>query len=217
MHDALELIKSAKAEDVYAALVHLLRIAKDDADSTRLMDTGSSSLERTRRFLEELLEDHADGARLAAAWGALLQLSNEGAGVHVKVYHPKQSEELSSTLGDVEVFVDGTLVSAAKCKHRPLNIDDVKRALAKNERRIDYTFVATGVAAGEEETVLKLITEAAALSDVTLLDAANDFPSLLNLLGPHRRNKLGPSIVSLLRQLREFEAADRASALWKKP
>jgi hypothetical protein len=143
-------------------------------------------------------------------------LTNERAGV--KVYNPNQSDEYSSTIGDVEVFVDDVLVSASKCKHRPLRADDVERALSKNTRRVDYVFVtASGFASGEKETILSRIADAAASSDVTLTEAEKDFPAMLNLLGPHRRTQLGTTMVGFLRQMREFDCASQATALWNRP
>jgi len=215
VHGALDLVRAAKPEEVYAALVHVLRLAKDDADSTKLMDSGSRSLDRTRRFLEKFLEPADRGARLAAAWGAILELTNERA--EIKVYNPNQSDEYSSTIGDVEVFLEGALVSASKCKHRPLTADDVERGLSKNSRRVDYTFVtASGITPGERGTIFKRIADAAASADVTLIETEKDFPAMLNLLGPHRRAKLGPIVLKFLRQMHELDCASEAAALWNK-
>ena len=120
---------------------------------------------------------------------------------------------LGCAIGDVEVLIEGVLVSASKCKHRPLNLADVERGLGKNSRGVDYIFVTVG---SENALVSKRIADAANSGNVSRVDATKQFPILLNLLGPNRRRKLGTTVASLLRQMREFDCAEEADRVWNR-
>lgn len=214
LHEALELVRQAPESEVYATLVQILRMGKVRADATKSAIVGGErTLGLSIEFVTRFLLKADGGARLVAVWGALLTLSNEEA--EVKVYNPNQSDEYSGTLGDVEVHVADSVISASECKHRPLNLDDVEHGLHKNTLGAEYIFVvAAGLQTGQEEAIRKRIAAASELADVSLVDASRDFVPILKLIGPHRRQKLGQCVVELLRKMREFNCADEAAQLW---
>lgn len=74
--------------------------------------------------------------------------------------------------------------------------------------------IAAGLQAGQENAIRERITKAARTIDVSLVEAQKDFPTLLKFLGANRRKKLGPCIVYLLREMKEFQPANEAALLW---
>jgi len=105
-----------------------------------------------------------------ALWVAMLQLSDEDS--EVKAYNPNQSDAFAGTIGDVEVFIEGDLVSASECKHRPINLEDVEHGLRKNTSGAEYIFViAAGFETQQEENIRKKIAQAGELGDISLVEA----------------------------------------------
>jgi hypothetical protein len=214
LHDVLELMRIAPEDEVYAALVHILRLGKSRADATSVTAVaGADDLTVSLRFIHEFLQKANGGARLVAIWAAITRLTNDDA--EVKAYNPNQSDEYSGTIGDVEVFFEGTLASATECKHRPINLDDVEHGLRKNTAGAEYIFViAAGFHVAQENAIRDRIAQAAKVGDVSLIEAEHEFPILLKLVGPHRRRRLGSVVAEILRDMREFGAAEEASMLW---
>ena len=214
LHEALELVRTASNEEAYSALVHILRLGKANAATMKSAEVASEhNLAMCEEFVRRFLQRAEGGARLVALWGAFLSLGNPE--TEVSVYGPNQSDEYSGTLGDVEVFLNGVLVSASECKHRPLNKDDVEHGLRKNVVGAEYVFViAAGLQSGQEDAIRKRIASAAQALDVSLVEAQKDFPTLLKFLGAHRRKKLGSCVVDLLREMKEFQPANEAALLW---
>lgn len=216
LHDALELIRTASPRDVYACLVHELRLGKARADSIKAaVVAGERTLLISYNFIDQFLTKADGGARLVAVWAAFLRLTNEGA--EVKAYNPNQSDTYAKTTGDVELFLEETLVSASECKHRPLNLDDVEHGLRKNSSGAEYVFViASGFQSGQEQKILQRLEDSKRGADISLIEAKRDFPIFLKMIGPHRRKQFGPIVVELLRQMREFDSADQAADLWNR-
>jgi hypothetical protein len=214
LHDALEMINTTSEAEVYAALVHVLRLGRlNSASAVRTTPAAHDDLKVSISFVSRFLEKTDGGARLVAVWAALLKLSDDRADVDVKAYNPNQSDKFSGTIGDVEVFEKGELVSASECKHRPVNIDDVEHGLAKNLSGAEYIFVlASGFAVDMEKPVKDRIAHAAGELNVSIVEE-KEFPTILKLLG-ERRKKLGPLVVKFLTEMREFTCADEAAALW---
>ena len=216
LHDALELIRVAPEAEAYSAVVHVLRLGKQRAELASVAPSaGEHDLAICSEFVQEFLQKAAGGARLVALWVAMLQLSDEDS--EVKAYNPNQSDAFAGTIGDVEVFIEGDLVSASECKHRPINLEDVEHGLRKNTSGAEYIFViAAGFETQQEENIRKKIAQAGELGDISLVEAQSEFASVLKILGPHRRRRLGTAVTVLLRTMREFESAEEAAALWSR-
>ena len=216
LHDALELIRVAPEAEAYSAVVHVLRLGKQRAELASVAPSaGEHDLAICSEFVQEFLQKAAGGARLVALWVAMLQLSDEDS--EVKAYNPNQSDAFAGTIGDVEVFIEGDLVSASECKHRPINLEDVEHGLRKNTSGAEYIFViAAGFETQQEENIRKKIAQAGELGDISLVEAQSEFASVLKILGPHRRRRLGPAVTVLLRTMREFASAEEAAALWSR-
>lgn len=216
LHEALELIREATPDDVYSALVHILRLGKARSQSIKTTETiVNRTLSLCESFLAHFLRKADGGARLVATWAAILKLTNEDA--EVRVYNPNSSDTYAKTTGDIEVFEEGILVSASECKHRPLNLDDIEHGLQKNRMGTEYVFVtAAGLQRGQENLILLRIIDAHKNADVSLIDAHTEFPLFLKMLGPHRRKKFGPTVGDLLTDMKEFDCADEAVDLWNK-
>ena len=214
LHEALEMIRTAPEDEVYSALVYVLRLGKTRADAERAaVVAGGRTLQLCLDFVANFLRQADGGSRLVAVWGALLALSNEEA--EIRVYNPNQSDEFSGTLGDVEVIVNEAVVSASECKHRPLTLDDVEHGLRKNRIGAEYVFVvAAGLQKGQEDAIAERISLASKHGDVSLIDAHREFIPMLKMIGPHRRQKFGQCVVELLRNMREFDSAEAAAAIW---
>jgi hypothetical protein len=214
LHDALELVRTAREDEVYAALVHVLRLGKSSADTTKVTAVaGEDDLAVSIRFIHEFLRMANGGAGLVAVWAAMIQLTDDDA--EVRAYNPNQSDEYSGTIGDVEVFVDDLLISATECKHRPINLDDVEHGLRKNIGGAEYIFViADGFHGTQEKAIRDRIAQAGKVGDVSLVEAQHEFPTILKVMGPHRRKRLGSAVAEILQAMREFGAAEGASTLW---
>ena len=214
LHDALELVRVAPESETYAALVHILRLGKKRSELTTVAPSaGEHDFAICSEFVQRFLLRASGGARLVALWGAMLQLSDEDS--DVRAYNPNQSDEFSGTIGDVEVFIEGELVSASECKHRPINLEDVEHGLRKNTFGVEYVFVvASGFESHQEAKIRTKIEEAGRVGDVLLVEAQSEFVTMLKMLGPHRRRQLGSTVAALLRKMREFETAEDAVALW---
>lgn len=216
MHDSLEMVRVVPEGEVYAALVHILRLGKQRADLTKAVSmAGEQDLAVSTKFVSEFLGRADGGARLVALWAAMLRLSDEES--DVRAHNPNQSDEYSGTIGDVEVFMEGELLSASECKHRPISLDDIEHGLAKNKVGAEYIFViAAGFQENQETAVRNRIVEAASQADVSLIEAEHDFVTMLKMMGPHRRKRLGSTVASVLKEMREFNCADEAGTIWNK-
>lgn len=218
VHDALEWAHSAPMGEVFAALVHTLRLAKERAaNKTEAAIATKANLRGTIEFVREFLQDADGGARLAAIWGAFTSLLEENARVDVGL--PTRSDSFAGASGDVEVFVEDELVSAAECKHRPLTADDIKHGIKKATERgtPQYLFViAAGIAGGQQDNVRVAIQEAAQKLDTDIIDIFEVTPLLAKLLGPHRRAVFGERVVEILGGMHRSEAANTAAEIWNR-
>src|SRR5207302_5148964 len=148
LHEALEFVHSASAQEVFAMLVHVLRLGRVRAESevvaTAEMD---STYRRVVSFIDSFLQTTDGGSHLVAVVGAFVALLNEKS--EVRVYPPNYSDKFAGTAGDVEIRFQQTLVSAYECKQRPLTLDDIQHGTrkAKAAGAREYCFVySAGIA-----------------------------------------------------------------------
>jgi hypothetical protein len=216
LHMALEMANEAKKDEVFAGLVHILRIgAKRAAETKTAVPAIEVNLAKVNRFVREFLRETDGGSRLVAIWGAFVSLLSENA--NVKVYSPNSSDYFGKTTGDVELFYSEELVSASECKQRPLSVDDVNHGIKKAlERGIpEYLFVySDGLAKGQEEQILATIKKNASKLDVALVNIWDEDFTLAKMLNPRRRAIFGEIVVELLRQMRKFDTANAAAEIW---
>ncbi|PQO47404.1 restriction endonuclease, SacI family [Blastopirellula marina] len=217
-HDVLEAARKATPEEVEAMLVSCLRIGKEQAESqtTAAVDV-ESNYRHVTRFVRKFLEKADGGSRLAAVTGAYVTLLSPA---HtVKVYNPNASDKFGKTSGDVEVFnEDDELVSAYECKHRAMNIDDIRHGIkkAKEAGIPEYVFVcAEGLADGQEQTIKQEIADASEEMDAILLDISKASQYWATALNPERRAQFGEVTATLLRDsMKRKEVANEAAELW---
>lgn len=217
LHDALELMHRAPAPELSAALVHLLRLAKlRSANQILARWDAETSFRRLTRFVDRFLDESDGGTRLAAIVGAFISLLNRG--FVVRVYPPNYSDKFAKTVGDVEIRHKSKVITAFECKHRPLNIDDVRHGIrkAKTQRVAECCFVvAAGFAAQQENEIRSEVASASAAIDVELLDIRAIAPAWAAILNPVRRRLFGEHVVRILREdMRRAEVANKAAAIW---
>lgn len=130
LHDALEAANSGKAENVYLGLVHILRVGAQYADDQKeARSKARVNLSAVLEFIDVFLQETDGGSRLVGIWGAIMTLISESG--KISVTSPNAADEFGGTAGDVQIFYNETLVAASECKHRPLNLDDVKHGIKK--------------------------------------------------------------------------------------
>jgi len=216
LHDVLEWASTAKADVVFAALVHTLRLGKERAANQVSAEyAADTNLDRTLRFINEFLKKADGGARLVAVWGATMRLLSER--YRVLVHEPTQSDTFSGTAGDVEVMENGEYVWAAECKHRPLTSDDVRHGIRKAvEHKVpQYLFVcASGEAPEQERAIREALAAGAESLDVAVVNIFEEFPALAKVLGPNRRAVFGQAVTKFLWEMRRPESANEAAELW---
>jgi hypothetical protein len=218
LHDVLEIANSAKAEDVYRGLVHILRVsAQHAADQKKARVKARVNLSAVVEFIEAFLQDTNGGSRLVGIWGTIMALISENG--KILVTSPNTADEFAKTAGDVQVFYNDKLVAASECKHRPLNLDDVKHGIRKAlEKKVpEYHFViAAGFALGQEKQIQEELDKYSAEVDLLLVDIWRAKKLLAAILNPVRRARFGETVVELLRAMRRFESANQAAELWNK-
>lgn len=154
---------------------------------------------------------------MVATWGAIMALTTENG--KISVTSPNTADEFSGTAGDVEICYKGQLVAASECKHRSLNLDDVKHGIKKalDKKVPEYHFViAAGLAPGQEEQIIKELDDYSTKVDLLLVDIWSVNKLLAGMLNPVRRAKFGKTVVELLRTMRKFESANQAAELWNR-
>jgi hypothetical protein len=217
VHDLLELARESKPEAVEAMLVAALRIGRELA-KTRVVATADldTNLRHVLNFISEFLKEGDAGARLVAVTGAFITLLSES--YDVKVYQSTTSDQFAGTAGDIEVFAAKELYTAYECKHRPLNVDDLRHGVRKAKQNAvpEYCFVtAEGLVQGQEEAIRAEVETALDSLDVSILDvyvAAEYWAVALNAA---RRAQFGDKVASILRDsMRRHDAANRAAELW---
>lgn len=218
LHEALELANSSSKDEVFAGLVHILRIGATRASETKAAIPATEvNLGRVSEFIRLFLQETDGGSRLVAVWGAFMSLLSENG--EVKVYSPNSSDYFGKTKGDVELFYDDVLVSASECKQRPLTIDDVHHGLKKAlEHGVpEYLFVySAGLAKNQDAEIQAVIKANSSKLDVELVDIWEEDLVLVKVLNPLRRARFGETVVELLRQMRKFDTANTAANLWNK-
>ena len=218
LHDALEIANSAKAEDVYRGLVHILRVgAQHAADQKEARVKTRVNLSAVLEFIEVFLQETDGGSRLVGIWGAIMALISENG--KISVTSPNAADEFGGTAGDVQIYYNETLVAASECKHRPLNLDDVKHGIRKAlEKGVpEYHFIiAAGLAVGQEKQIKEELDAHSAEVDLLLVDIWRSKTLLAGILNPIRRARFGEMVVELLRAMRKFESANQAAELWNK-
>lgn len=218
LHDALEIANSANIEDVYQGLVHILRVADQHAaDQKKAHAQARVNLPKVLKFIEAFLEETDGGSRLVGIWGAIMALTSENG--KISVTSPNVADEFGRTAGDVQIYYDEMLVAASECKHRPLNLDDVKHGIRKalDKGVPEYHFViGAGLAAGQEKQIKEELNAHSAEVDLLLVDIWRAKTLLAGILNPVRRARFGKVVVELLRMMRRFESANQAAELWNK-
>ena len=216
LHEALEYTQTARQSDVFHGLIHILRLGKANADSViHVKHQVEISLNAVMSFMKQFLSEADGGARLVAVWGGLTHLLSERN--RIIVHPPNNSDKYSKTVGDVEVYDGDKLVSAAECKQRPINLDDVKHGIRKAEENglSEYTFVfSDGVEVGDVGPIHAFIAEKATAIDVVWVNIWDELQIVASLLNPSRRPLFGEIVVSRLRDMRKFESANCAAELW---
>ncbi|MBL8813681.1 MAG: restriction endonuclease, SacI family [Planctomycetaceae bacterium] len=216
-HDALEIAHQAKSDDVFAMLVHTLRLGKKRADNVvHVVATGEANYGRLLSFLESFLQEADGGARLAAVVGAFVALLNPEDEVHA--YPPNSSDTYAKTAGDVEIVFEDQVIAAYECKHRPINLDDVKHGIRKaNQSNVsEYVFItAAGIANDDEPAIREFIKLHVEELDVELFDIFDVAPSWAVALNPRRRGVFGQTVSELLREsMHKSDSANKAAELW---
>jgi len=218
LHAALEIANSAKAEDVYRGLVHILRVgAQHAADQETARVKAHVNLSVVLEFIETFLKETDGGSRLVGVWGAIIALISENG--KISVTSPNAADEFSRTAGDVEIYYNDTLVAASECKHRPLTLDDVKHGIRKSlEKGVpEYHFViAAGLTSGQEKEIKEELDAHSTEVDLLLVDIWRAKTLLAGILNPVRRARFGETVVELLRVMRRFKSANQAAELWNK-
>ena len=218
LHDALEIANSANTEDVYQGLVHILRVgAQHAADQKKARVKARVNLSTVVEFIEVFLQKTDGGSRLVGIWGAIIALISENG--KILVTSPNTADEFAKTAGDVQVFYNDTLVAASECKHRPLNLDDVRHGIRKAlEKEVpEYHFViAAGLAPGQEKQIKEELDKYSTEVDLLLVDIWRAKTLLAGILNPVRRARFGETVVEILRAMRKFESANQAAELWNK-
>jgi len=218
LHDALDIANSAKAKDVYQGLVHILRVGSQHAaDRKKIRFKGRVNLSAVLEFINEFLQETDGGSRLVSIWGAIISLISESG--KISVTSPNTADEFGGTAGDVQIYYNGKLVAASECKHRPLNLDDVKHGIKKAlEKKVpEYHFViAAGLAPGQEAQIIKELDDYSTKVDLLLIDIWSVKKLLAGMLNPVRRARFGKTVVELLRTMRKFESANQAVELWNR-
>ena len=218
LHDALEIANSANTEDVYQGLVHILRVgAQHAADRKKARVKARVNLSSVVEFIDVFLQETDGGSRLVGVWGAIMALISENG--KILVTSPNTADEFAKTAGDVQVFYNNTLVAASECKHRPLNLDDVKHGIRKalGKKVPEYHFViAAGLAPGQDKQIQEELDRYSAEVDLLLVDIWHAKTLLAGILNPVRRARFGETVVELLRMMRRFESANQAAELWNK-
>lgn len=217
LHAALELAQTSSAGDVFKGLVHILRLGSEKAAKEIEVEVAEhTTAEDLLTFVKEFLGETDGGARLAAIWGAFTALLSEHG--NVSVQPPSASDQFTKTVGDVEVRYDDELVSAAECKQRPLNLDDVKHGIRKAEQRgvPEYLFVVSaGLQDGQEREIFEELHRRRTV-EVTLINIWDESPLLATLLNPARRSKFAQAVVEALKRMRKFDTANTAADLWNR-
>lgn len=217
VHRALDFAHVAASSDVFAMLVHLLRLSKLRSDSRPVATSQvETSYRRVVDFVQKFLETSEGGTHLVAVVGAFVTLLNEG--FDVRVYPPNVSDKFAKTAGDIEIREEKSLVSAYECKQRPVTIDDIRHGIskAKSAGVLEYCFVhSAGLASGQESEIQKEVLHEAENLDVLLLDIRDAIEEWAVVLNPVRRARFGTTVVNLLRDdMHRAEVASQAAALW---
>ena len=201
LHDVLEIARCATPAEVEAMLVAADLVA---------------NLGHVLDFVQEFLKEGDSCARLVAVTGAFLSLLSES--YTVKVYHSTASDQFAGTAGDIEVYAGKSLYSAYECKHRPLNLDDVRHGIDKSKTKgvPEYCFItAAGLAKGQEAAIRAEIKEEGDLLDVSLLDIQKAAKYWAVALNPARRNAVrGQGGFPAARLHARHDAANAAAEVW---
>ncbi len=217
VHEVLERARIAAPAEVEAMLVGALRVGREIGNTRVVPATDfETNLRHVLTFAHEFLREGDGGARLVAVTGAFVSLLSES--YDVRTYPPSAPDQFSGTVGDVEVSAGGTVCSGYECKHRPLNLDDVRHGIRKaRERGVpEYVFVtAEGLARGQEDSVRAEIEGVLDSLDVSLLDIRDAARFWAAALNPARRAKFGQRVATILRKdMRRHDAANIAAELW---
>jgi hypothetical protein len=217
VHDVLESAHRAKPAAVEAMLVLALRIGRELA-RTHVVAAADldTNLRHVLSFVQKFLQATNGGARLAAVTGAFLSLLSES--YVVKVHQPTSADKFAETAGDIEVYVESKLYSAYECKHRPLNLDDIRHGIRKAREKgvLEYCFVtAEGLAKGQEKDVHRAVEEALDSLDVSVLDIVEAVKCWAVALNPVRGAQFGDRVATILRDdMRRHDTANAAADLW---
>ncbi len=218
LHNALELAQTAAKKQVYQGLVHILRIAARHAAAAEEVTVATrTNLDQLTDFIRTFLAESDGGCRLVGVWGAFQALLSENG--KVQVNSPNASDLFGKTCGDVEVYYDEVLVSAAECKQRPLNVDDVNHGIKKALRKgvPEYVFVIShGIETGQEEAVAEALKLHGVKMDLALIDIWEHARLIAITLNPLRRGRFGECVAGLLQRMRKFESANKAAEIWNR-
>lgn len=218
LHEALEMANSRKPTDNYNGLIHILRIGHQHAVDYKVAKVAvKTNLVKVTKFITDFLSEADGGSRLVSIWGAIMALISENG--NIVVNSPNASDKFGKIAGDVQMYYNGVLLAASECKHRPLNLDDVKHGIkkAKDKGVPEYHFIiAAGLERGQEQNIITEINLNSSEIDILLVDIWQYYSLLAGILNPIRRAVFGEKVVELLRLMRKFDSANEAAELWNK-
>jgi len=168
-------------------------------------------------FIDTFLQKTDSGSRLVGIWGAIMSLVSENGTVSANP--PNVSDKYGKKAGDVEIYYNKELVAASECKHRPLNLDDVKHGIKKalDKKVPELHFItAAGLSKGQEKLIRKELDAYSNEIDLLLVDIWSTRQLLAGILNPIRRAKFGETVVNLMNTMRRFESANQAADIWNK-
>lgn len=177
--------------------------------------TTKATLEKIRSFVAKFLESADGGARLSAVIYAYFSLIHSD--YTVKVYNANVSDAFAGTAGDVEIRDKAHIISAVECKHRPINLDDVKHGIRKAIEKglSEYVFVAAaGEAIGQETAIFQEVENRSDEIDLTYISISEVSKYWTGVINPRKRPIFGSKVVEALVSMRRNDIAKIAADFW---
>lgn len=213
-HDVLEWANSVQMQELRKTLIFIMKLAKIRlASIPQVNPKQQRNLNEVRHFIREFLLKADGGTRLVAIVGAFVDLMNPDS--DVRVYSPNVPDRFAKTSGDIELYIDGILVSAFECKDRPFTSTDISHGIKKaaENQVLEYVFVSglnsTHPSEDAEKVGRKIGIDACWISIGDVIDCWT------LALNTKRRAFFGKTVINILLQMRREEVAKIAAMLWK--
>lgn len=214
LHRVLNWANEADDENLFEALVYVMRLGNRRMQSAPKVETGQGgNLATIRCFLEKFLSGSADGgSRLTAVVGVFVAAFNSDA--RVRVYKPNVSDRYAEHAGDVELIVDKKVTSAYECKDKPYNDSDIQNDIAKGQEHglFEYVFVS-GFHSEEIEYDFSNDIERTGLDlySVHLPDVLDKWTLALSV---KKRTEFVKNVIDNLVSMRRDDVAKVAKEIW---